>query len=319
MTGMQNNMPGAYTARSAMYTSGSRLTYSGFKTADRTDGTNISRIRRVMRKGSEAAAGPSPTSVIENMQLYSQNLKKQRARSSDTALAKRKLRYSFKNISSKIISSKTSISARQVVGQAKREIQKLKDAKRSGKYDSDEIDAAIDHAKAMERIARRKVRHLEEEEMAKRCSTGEGQTPAVADPAEKESEQDPVRKEIDALREEVREIAKKADNEEYVESDEVTNEMLEEITKGMEEMLDEMEQLCDLMDEMISNPRDMDPEDIDMLRIKHRNREMKEITKADAEYLKAMFDRYEEEKSLDSGAAPVSASSAPAPVIDVAL
>ena len=36
-------------------------------------------------------------------------------------------------------------------------------------YDSEEIEAAISHAKAIERVAKKKVRHLEEEELAKAC------------------------------------------------------------------------------------------------------------------------------------------------------
>lgn len=333
MTGMPQNVLGTYNASKAMGIFGKQMPFTGSRTAEKPSGSSISQIRRAMKKGSEAAAGPSSGSVIESMKLYSQSLKKQRARSNDTALAKRKLRYSFKNISSKIISSKTSISARQVVGQAKREIQKLKDAKRTGKYDSDEIDAAIDHAKAMERIARKKVKHLEEEEMAKRCSKEDGAAPEGTDVAETEGGKDPVRKELNELRDEVGEIAKKAEGKEYIETDEVTNEMLEDITKGMEEMLDEIEELCDLMDELISSPKDMDPGDIKMLKIKHRNKEMKEITKANAEYLKAVFDRYEKERSLQasmnasslpgqSGSGGISAAfcpEAPATAIDVAL
>jgi hypothetical protein len=75
-------------------------------------------------------------------------------------------------------------------------------------------------------------------------------------------------------------------------------------------MLDSIEELGDLMDELLENPVDMDPEDIKAMTIKHRNKEMKEITKADADYLKAMFEHYENIKSEGS----MSTSS-----IDVAL
>ena len=81
----------------------------------------------------------------------------------------KKLKYSFKNISGKLIRSKTSVAARQVAGEAKREVLRLKQQKQSGKYDNEEIEAAINHAKAMERVAKKKVRHLEEEELAKAC------------------------------------------------------------------------------------------------------------------------------------------------------
>ncbi len=40
-----------------------------------------------------------------------------------------------------------------------------------------------------------------------------------------------------------------------------------------------------------------------MMKIRHRNKEMKDIVKADAEYLKAVFDRLEKMKS--SGVVPM--------------
>ncbi len=258
---------------------------------DRKPGTDVSNMRRALRCGTENLARDTHVSVIDNMQLYSQALKKQRETSKNTELAKKKLKYSFKKISSKIISSKTSQSAREAVSQARREVEKLKKAARTGKYDPEEIEAAIDHAKAMERIARKKVKHLEEEEMAKRCSKSENSegTPAM-DAEDAGEKKDPVKEEIEGIRDELRDIEDRADNEEYIESEAVTSEMISEITSGMEEMLDVIEELNDLMNELTLNVTDMDPEDIKTMVIKHRNREMKEITKADAEYLKAMFE-----------------------------
>ena len=213
------------------------------------------------------------------------------------------------------------MAARQVVGQAKREIQKLKNAKRTGKYDSDEIDAAIDHAKAMERIARKKVRHLEEEEMAKRCSSDQEGT---VDTADINDEKNPEKEEIAKLREELGTIESKAENEEYIESEEITNEMIDEICDSMEKMLDQIEELTDLMDELVSDPTDMDAEDIKSLIIKHRNKEMKDITKADSDYLKVMFEHYKNEisGSMPAGTPDTSGyseGSSPSQVLDVAL
>ena len=105
-------------------------------------------------------------SYMSNMQKYSELLRTQRTKAKDVSGKLKKLKYHYKDISSKIMRSKTSAMARQVVSQAKREVLRLKREKQSGKYDSEEIDAAIVHAKAMERIARKKVKHLEEEEMA---------------------------------------------------------------------------------------------------------------------------------------------------------
>ncbi len=295
MTRMGNPLINPYSASGSAYTSPAKYALAGFaggKTTTKAD-TGISQKRMALRRGIVKSTATEPVSVVDSMKLYSQNLQKQRKASKDTALAKKKLKYSFKKISSKIISSKTSTAARQVVSQAKREIEKLKDAKRTGKYDSDEIDAAIEHAKAMERIARKKARHLEQEEMAKRCSSGRDDGTAATCPEGSGESRDPVKDEIDKLRKDIEEIGEKAEEEGYIESAEVTNEMLSDICSSMEEMLDAIEELGGLMDELMSNPVHMDEEDIDAMIVKHRNREMKEITKADADYLKALFGHYD--------------------------
>ncbi len=263
---------------------------------------SASKMRQALRRGvTPASADRSPTSILDNMKMYNKSIKEQRTKNEDTQLAKKKINYSFKSISSKIVASKTSMTARKVASQARREIQRLKDAKRTGKYDSDDIDAAIDHAMSMERIGRKKVRHLEEEEMAKRCSKeAEGNGSALAyEPADTNEDKDPVHKEIDELRDDVGKIKDKAQNEEYIESEEITNEMVYELTESMEEMLDAIEDIADLMDELMENPVNMDPEDIKAMETKHRVKEMKAITEADSEYLKAVFEMLQKEKSGD--------------------
>ncbi len=330
MTGIGNDFLSSYTAAKCVKVPKNvRQVIAGFVANDENQKktADVSKIRRALRTGAQNLADETNVSVIDNMQLYSKALKKQREASKDTALEKKKLKYSFKKISSKIINSKTSTAAREVVSQAKREIQKLKAAKRTGKYDEEELEAALDHAKTMERIARRKVRHLEEEEMAKRCSSDkEEKGAATGDTADIADTKDPEKEEIDKLRDELSEIGEKADNKEYIESEEVTNEMISEITDGMDEILDSIEELSDLMDELMSSPVDMDPEDIEAMKTKHRNKEMKEITKADGEYLKAMFEHYDRIKAdgaMPSGSDGSYATSAAAPVsapaIDVAL
>ena len=298
MTGMINMSPRSAGAFAALITQKDNATS--------VNGAEVSKMRRALKTGAKNCTPAQPVSIVDSMKKYSEALKKQRTTNKDTSLAKMKLKYSFKKISSKIISSKTSTAAREAVASAKREIQKLKAARRTGKYDEEELEAALDHAKAMERIARKKVRHLEEEEVAKRCSSdkGDGDTPAI-DAKDCDTKEDSVEKELKELRDELGEIEGKAEDEEYIESGEVTNEMISEICSGMEEMLDALEDLNDLLDEMAENPVNMDPEDIDALKIKHRNKEMKDITKADADYLKALFDHYE---NVTAG-----------PAIDVAL
>ncbi len=307
MTGIGNQLLYSYAvSRSAVVPKNVKQVIGNFAKSEENEAkkADVSKMRRVLRSGAENLAKETNMSVIDNMQLYAKALKKQRKDNNNVALEKKKVRYSFKKVSSKIISSKTSTAAREAVSQAKREIQKLKAARRSGKYDPEEIEAALDHAKAMERIARKKVKHLEEEEMARRCSPdgGSSTTPAVGDEEIRE-EKDPVKEEIDELRKEVGKMAGKAENEEYIESADITNEMISEITEGMEEMLDAIEELNDFMNELAENVTDMDAGDIKAMTIKHRNREMKDITKADADYLKAMFEHLETLKAGTEGQA----------------
>jgi len=315
MTGMVNSLIGTYAASKTAYVPKNvKQIVGGFVNNDDNEKkkADVSKMRRALKSGAENLASETHVSVIDNMQLYAKALKKQRENSNNTALEKKKLKYSFKKISSKIISSKTSTAAREAVSQARREIQKLKAARRSGKYDEEELEAALDHAKSMERIARKKARHLEEEEMAKRCSSGSEKEAAPIDAdADIEDEKDPVKEELRQLREELGQISDNAENEQYIESGNITNEMISEITDSMEEMLDSIEEISDLMDELMENPVDMDPEDIDAMRIRHRNKEMKEMTKADADYMKAMFEHLETERSAITGGTT--------PSIDVAL
>ena len=106
----------------------------------------------------------------------------------------------------------------------------------------------------------------------------------------------------------------------------------------MRDIMDEMG-MDELSDTMLSVKKDIDPADLKMMKIKHRNKEMKEIVKADAEYLKAVFDRLEKMKdnpvipsgggmSLSAGssgtffsadAAGIGVPTVPAPVIDISL
>ena len=272
-----------------------------------------------------------PKSFVETMRDYNETLRNQRLNKKDTSNLLKKLKYSFKNISGKLIRSKTSVAARQVAGEAKREVLRLKQQKQSGKYDNEEIEAAINHAKAMERVAKKKVRHLEEEELAKACG-------ACLDRLEEyQKDLEDEREEQDVLESENNVTAFKAGIEEPA-SENLTGEMMDELTESMTDMLSEMG-LDELLDIFSSVKQDMDPTDLKLMKIKHRTKELKEIAKADAEYLKAIFEHLEKQKSGPSAplenavstgnsaltpnavsvAAPAMAVGISEPVIDVSL
>ncbi len=268
----------------------------------------------------------SGDSIFSSSQSYGESLRTQRQAAKDTSLQLKKLKYQFKNISSRILRSKTSAAARQVVGQARREVLRLKREKQSGSYDSEEIDAAIEHAKAMERVAKKKVKHLEEEEMAK--ATG-GPCAGNMVEEEKDVSDETSRGEStdDMLQEEELQDAQ-------LQEEDLTSEMMDELSEGMKEMLSEMG-LEELSDSLLSAKGDMDPADLKAMKIKHRNKEMKDIAKADAEYLKAVFEHLEKAKNGEvmpastggasfGGSADISSaiggySPMPQPVINITL
>lgn len=333
---------------------------------------SVSDIKRMLARDSrstqtQAANSLGQKSIVTSTLSYSEALRNQRQQTKNTTLALKKLKYQFKNISSKILRSKTSQAAKQAAGQARREVLRLKRQKQSGNYDDDEIEAAINHAKAMERVAKKKAKHLEEEELAKAAGgicqgdrICEEETKDVQD-AEAENAQNEEEMSAEGSADEVSgalsayeyaadsyDISDYIDlgmDEFYAQAGDFMSEMSDFTSEMMQEMSDSLRDLMEEMgldvesDTVVSVNREMDPADLKMMKIKHRNKEMKDIVKADAEYLKAVFDRLEKMKdnpvipsgggvSLSAGysgtsfsadAAGIGAQVAPAPVIDISL
>ena len=323
--------------------------------------SSVTDIRRMLSRNSQstqtqAANSWGQESIVTSTLSYSESLRNQRQQTKNTTLALKKLKYQFKNISSKILRSKTSQAAKQAAGQARREVLRLKRQKQSGNYDDDEIQAAIDHAKAMERVAKKKAKHLEEEELAK-AAGGIWQGEKVCTDEEERTSDTDQNTDPEAEEElpcEATEAQSDMDLEKYdypqldefllqtselmVEMSDFTSEMMQELSDGMRDIMEEMG-MDELSDTMLSVKKDIDPADLKMMKIKHRNKEMKEIVKADAEYLKAVFDRLEKMKdnpvipsgggmSLSAGstgmsfsadAAGIGVPTVPASVIDISL
>ncbi len=323
--------------------------------------SSVTDIRRMLarddRNGQMQAANSwSQDSIVTSSLSYSESLRNQRQQTKNTTLALKKLKYQFKNISSKILRSKTSQAAKQAAGQARREVLRLKRQKQSGNYDDDEIQAAIDHAKAMERVAKKKAKHLEEEELAKAAGgicqgdrISEEETKDVQD-AEAENAQNEEEMSAEGSADEVSgdlsayeyaadsyDISDYIDlgmDEFYAQAGDFMSEMSDFTSEMMQEMSDSLRDLMEEMgldveaDTVVSVNREMDPADLKMMKIKHRNKEMKDIVKADAEYLKAVFDHLEKMKdnvviptgtSFSADAVGVGVPAAPVPVINITL
>ena len=334
--------------------------------------SSVTDIRRMLarddRNGQMQAANSwSQDSIVTSSLSYSESLRNQRQQTKNTTLALKKLKYQFKNISSKILRSKTSQAAKQAAGQARREVLRLKRQKQNSDSDSEEIDAAIAHAQAMERVAKKKAKHLEEEELAKAAGgicqgdrICEEETKDVQD-AEAENAQNEEEMSAEGSADEVsgalsayEYAADSYDISDYIdlgmdefyaqagdfmsEMSDFTSEMMQEMSDSLRDLMEEMG-LDGLSDTAVSVNREMDPADLKMMKIKHRNKEMKDIVKADAEYLKAVFNHLEKMKdnvviptgnagavssgmtgtSFSADAVGVGVSAAPVPVINITL
>ncbi len=281
-------------------------------------------------------------SIIGQSQSYADSLRASRAKAKETNLEKKKLQYSYKKISSQIVRSKTSVSARKAASAARREVQRLKRLRNSGEYDEEELQISIEHAKSMERVAKKKVAHLQQEEMIER-----GQNGAMAALEEKEEEREDKELEEEPIEEEIPEDQQYAEQD-YAEEmqlmaadmqeemaaraeelseemelaiaevmennkdsmEEMTSEMMKMVQDAMEEM-DEVLDLDELANTMAAPDPNMSEDDLKMLKLKHRTKEMKDIAKADGDYLKAIMDKYEKKGIAGTGLSGA-ATSAPA-------
>ena len=334
--------------------------------------SSVTDIRRMLSRNSQstqtqAANSWEQDSIVTSSLSYSESLRNQRQQTKNTTLALKKLKYQFKNISSKILRSKTSQAAKQAAGQARREIMRLKRQKQNSDSDSDseEIDAAIAHAQAMERVAKKKAKHLEEEEMMKAAGgicqgdriseeetkdaqDAESENARNAEEMSAESSADEMSRDLSAYEYAGNEVhaGDSYDISDYIDLGidafyAQTGDFMSEMSDFTSEMMQEMSDmgLDGLSDNAVSVNREMDPADLKMMKIKHRNKEMKDIVKADAEYLKAVFNHLEKMKdnvviptgnagavssgmtgtSFSADAVGVGVSAAPVPVINITL
>lgn len=185
----------------------------------------------------------------------------------------KRLQYNFKYISSKILMSKTSESAGKALATAQSNIGALYRKLKTGNFDEKEVELAIVHAKKMERTARKKLKHLQEEECAK-------QRGSYQDKMEGNG--------ISCLKDAKEEKAPEINEEEL-------RKLMKELQELMEKTRKEtMEQTAD---ELIGSVhRNMNQNDMELLKKKHRAKELREIIEADMNYLKAVFYKLQKEK-----------------------
>lgn len=214
----------------------------------------------------------------------------------------KRLNYNFKEISAMILQTKTSGSARQVAGRARGKVALLKQRLKCGEYDDKELEAAIIHAEKMERIARKRMRHLQEEEMAGRGGPCFGELEEEGDDIQPEEEAE-QEEELELDRKQQGAMLQKRQQEIQQEMQRMMREM-EQAQRDFEQEMSELSDLDELSDALGGGAaRDMDPEDLDALKKKHRLDEQREIMEADMAYLKVLFNKLAQEKQQGSSGA----------------
>lgn len=200
---------------------------------------------------------------------------------------KKPLSYNFKKVSARIMAAKTSIFAGKAVREARRSVVGLVMKQMSGDYDEKEISSALEHARKMERIAKKRKKHMEEEERAEK--TGSCMVEEEVETSEDEE---------------------KAEEEKQAKQNE---QKLDEMAKELKRLMEESEQaLKDLAQELTdASYEDMDPKQVENMKRRHRAQELKEIMEADLKYLKALFDRLSKEKQESMSGSSWDNSSAP--------
>lgn len=191
---------------------------------------------------------------------------------------RKRLNYNYREISNQLMQARTSDSAGRVLTNALGKVAMLLRKAKSGEYDDKELESAIIHAKKIERVARKRLKHLKEEENAKKQGV-------CWEDTEKNEE------------------CKIEDGEQTADSeisDEELRKMLHKLNELMKESMKEWNKetgLDEMTDELLGNVHtDMTPEELERLKKKHRADELREIAQADMKYLRDMFSRLEKEK-----------------------
>lgn len=209
---------------------------------------------------------------------------------------KKKLNYNYKEISGQLMRARTSISARLVLSRAFDKVGMLRRKLKSGQYNEKEVEKAIAHAEQIAQVARKRMKHLQEEERLKRGGPCE---------AEMEEEKEEFRLEDLDL--------------EQLDDVELDSEEMRKLMEELEETLEELEDMDGLEELTGAVQEDMDPEDLELLKKKHRAKELKEIMEADMKYLKALFNELERERreGISSVSLEIAGMEMPTPVVEM--
>ena len=201
---------------------------------------------------------------------------------------RKKLQYNHREVSAMILRAKTSFSASLTVSSARTKLVSLSKKAGTGEYDEEELRHAIIHAQSIVRVAKKRLKHLKQEEAEKKAIDDE-----LLEMEEEEKESD-----LEDVEEENR-----SEGEESPEmSQQELRKLMREIEQLMRETMEESNENEEDVFEEFSFVRDVEPKDLELRKKKHRAEELKDIVKADMKYLKFVFGRLESERNnIDCG------------------
>lgn len=239
--------------------------------------------------------------------------------SSSGSKARKRFFYNFKDVSARLLSARTSGGARQVLASARQKTAQLRRKLKSGEYDEETVQLALTHAEAMERVAQKKMKHLQEEETGKRggVCVGSNDRELIEEQMRQDEQLEMERQTAEETFDEagmpfdsmsVEELMANVVKSDMQMLDLVSSmdEFVEEFSELMEDSMEEINGLSELAEELLGENAtpDMDPEDLKAMKLKHRTEEQRKIAEADSKYLKALFQKLQrEQQAAAQGAA----------------
>ena len=270
------------------------------------------KIRELHRKPGQGNVETEPKSLLE-LSTAAEEEKEEKV--------EKPVNYNYKEVSNKIQRAKTSVSAGQAFLAAKRKTLEIRRKIAAKEGDPEELQIALNHAKSMELVARKKKNHLELEEMVEhtqRRDEAEEKTEEAADRLQGtliSAEEEALGKREDEIlqnRSEIMEDTAKELRESGVgNADEMLSELNEMLADLGEEQLKELEEAMEMLEDLEFLDPHMSEEELKEVKQKHRAAEGKAIVKADTDYLKAMIKHQMEVgktlPGMSSGRTPVGA------------
>ncbi|MCR5119179.1 MAG: hypothetical protein K6B44_06110 [Lachnospiraceae bacterium] len=236
--------------------------------------------------------------------------------------------YNYKEVSNKIQRAKTSVSAEHAYLSAKRKTLQLRRKIAAEEGDPEELQMALNHARSMELVARKKKHHLELEEMVERTQKHDEIKEKEEEAADRvkgmliNAGEEELTKREDEILEERQETMEETAKELRESGAASVDDMLSELNKMLADMgekeLEELETAMEMLEDLEFLDPHMSEEELKEVKIKHRAAESKALVKADMDYLKAMIKHQLEAgktmPGMSSGVSSAGAASFAAPV-----